>query len=69
MVILLLMSTLSGNAQDAVTTTTEVPATSSGLMFGMDSTLFWVMLFVLIFEFLVLLVLSYILYIYLLKKD
>jgi cytochrome c oxidase cbb3-type subunit 3 len=68
MVILLLLSTLSGNAQDAAMTSTEVPAASTGLMFGMDSTLFWVMLFVLVFEFLVLMVLSYILYIYLLKK-
>lgn len=45
-----------------------VVAKSTGLTFGMDTTLFWVMFVVLLFEFLVLMVMSFVLYKFLLRK-
>lgn len=62
---ILLMGTLSAQAQDAVAA--AVPAGPS-MTFGMETPVFWSLMGVLIFEFLVVLVLCYILYAFLLRK-
>lgn len=65
MVLILMFSSLSGFSQDAPVAAAKA---STGLMFGMDATLFWVMLAVLLFEFIVLAVLSYVLFAFLVRK-
>lgn len=64
MLALLLFAGFSANAQEEATS-----VANNTQMFGMEASLFWIMLSVLIFEFIVIGVLSYILYIFLLRKN
>ncbi len=65
MLLVLLFSSVQGFSAEAAA---EAPKASTGLMFGMDTTLFLVMLGVLLFEFIVVCVLSYVLFSFLVKK-
>lgn len=64
MLAFILLTSFSANAQE------EAAAVANNTqMFGMEASLFWIMLSVLIFEFIVIGVLSYVLYIFLLRKN
>lgn len=62
--LILMMLSISSQAQEAVATVPTGPAT----VFGMEAIVFWIMAGVLIFEFIVLLVLCYVLYSFLVRK-
>lgn len=64
MLALILFAGFNATAQEVA-----VPVANNTLMFGMEASLFWIMLSVLIFEFIVIGVLSYILYVFLLRKN
>jgi cytochrome c oxidase cbb3-type subunit 3 len=65
MLLLLLFSSLTGFSQEVAAV---APKADTGQMFGMDATLFWVMFGVLLFEFIVVCILSYVLFSFLVKK-
>ncbi|MBK8146010.1 MAG: c-type cytochrome [Bacteroidetes bacterium] len=65
MLLVLLFSSLTGFSQEVAA---EAPKADTGQMFGMDATLFWVMFGVLLFEFIVVCILSYVLFSFLVKK-
>jgi cytochrome c oxidase cbb3-type subunit 3 len=64
----LMMLSVSSFAQDAKDVAAAVAPTSSEI-FGMDATLFWVMIGVLLFEFIVVMYLCKILYVFLVRRD
>jgi cytochrome c oxidase cbb3-type subunit 3 len=67
MMLALTMLTLTSRAQDAAA---AAPVVNNGpsMVFGMESIVFWSMLTVLVFEFIAIMVICYVLYVFLLRK-
>lgn len=67
MMLALTMLTLTSHAQDAAA---AAPAANDGpsMIFGMESVVFWTMIGVLMFEFIAIMVLCYVLYVFLLRR-